>query len=309
MRVRAACPTSRPMRLRLCAATILAASAAVAVGCGGDEHGSGASGAIGAAELARFASTSAGAPTGRFSFEMSVALPGADEPLGVTGEGAFDAGADRASAAVDLSTLARYLGGVVGGLAAPGASGLPDFDDPAGWNIDVVHDRDAGYLRFPALDDELPEGKSWFRVAEGDTSVGSFDFGKLEQFTTNDPRNVLGFLRATTDEVETVGAELVRGVETTHYRAVVDTAELRASSGSRAPKSLVDRLVSEPGLDVVPVDVWVDAESLVRKLSLVLSRTGSGASGTGEASMQFELWDYGEPVEIDIPPPPRVADG
>ena len=78
--------------------------------------------------VARFASTSAGATTGRFSFEMSVALPGADEPLGVT------EGARRRSR--PTSTLARYLGGVVGGLAVPDASGLPDFDDPAGWNID-----------------------------------------------------------------------------------------------------------------------------------------------------------------------------
>lgn len=304
-------PTSEPMRLRLRGAAVFAASALLAAGCGGG--GSGASGAeIGAEELARFASTSAEAASGRFSFEMSLTLAGADEAFAVSGEGAFDAAADRTSAAFDLSSLARFLGGLLGGAAAPGAvGGLPDFRDPAGWKIEVVHDHDIGYLRFPALDEKLPDGKSWFRVDEGDTSVGGLEFGALEQFTTNDPREVLAFLHATTSEIETVGTERLGGVATTHYRAVVDPAELheRASSGGQPAQSLVDRLVSEPGLDEIPVDVWVDAEGLVRKLSLVLSRAEPATSGPGEVSMLFDLWDYGEDVEIDLPPSSDVANG
>ena len=305
-------PTSnRAKRFSIWAVAVLAASAVLVAGCGGDSDAGTSGTSIGSAELARFASTSAEEVSGRFSFEMSLALPGADEPVGLIGEGAFDDAAGRASAAIELSSLATYLRGTLGGLAGPAASGLPDFDDPAGWNIEVVHDGDVGYVRFPALDEQLPDGTSWFRVDEGDTTVGGFEFGTLEQFTTNDPREILGFLRATTSEVETVGAERVRGVETTLYRAVVDPGELRSggSSGAQAPESLVDRLTSEPEIDEVPVDLWVDAEGLVRRFSLALSRANSSASDPREVSMVFELWDYGEPVGIDVPPPALVADG
>ena len=107
------------------------------------------------------------------------------------------------------------------------ASGLPDFDDPAGWKIDVVQDGTVGYVRFPALDGQLPAGKTWIRGDADGASTSGFDFGELEQFAKSDPRDVLGALRAVTSEVETVGSEQLRGVETTHYRATVDPARAR----------------------------------------------------------------------------------
>lgn len=304
-------PTSTVMSLRLCGALTAVIGALVAPGCGGDDSSSGVSGEpISFERLAQSASTSAEATSGRFSFDMSMSFPGTDEPFALSGEGAFDEASGRASFAVDMSSFAKLLGGLVAGLAGPNAKDLPDFDDPAGWKIDVVQDGDGGYVRFPALDEQLPDGKTWIRGDTGDVSAGGVDFDEFEQFARTDPRDLLDSLRAVTSTVETVGLEQLRGVETTHYRAVIDPAELGKLAGAEQEKSqsLVDQLTAQSGLGPIPVDVWIDDAGLVRKLSMAFEATEPGTSESSAVSMSFELWDYGEAVAIALPPASDVVD-
>jgi hypothetical protein len=297
--------------LRLCGAALLGAFTLLAAGCGGSGGSSSLTGEpIGFQELSRSATRSAEATSGRFAFDMALTFPGAEEPFALSGEGAFDAASQRASFAVDMSSLAQLIGAFVTGLAGPNASDLPDFDDPEGWKIEVIQDGDVGYVRLPALDEQLPEGKSWIRGTEG-VSAGGFDFDELEQFGTSDPREVLDALQAVTSEIETVGSEDLRGLETTHYHAVVDPVKLAQAKdleGRSAPESLVERLSEQGGLDEIPVDVWLDASGLVRKLSLSFAATDPGTSQTGSAKVSFELWDYDEAVDIAVPPPSQVVD-
>jgi len=299
------------MSLRLCGACLLAVLALVAGGCGGSSSPTAGVEPISFEQLAQSASTSADATSGRFSFDLSLTFPGVDEQFAFSGEGAFDEPSGRASFAVDMSSFAKLLGGFVTGLGGAKASGLPDFDDPAGWRIDVVQDGTVGYVRFPALDGQLPAGKTWIRGDADGPSTSGFDFGELEQFAESDPRDVLGALRAVTSEVETVGSDQLRGVETTHYRATVDPAELAklASGKDRSvTQSLVDRLSAQAGVGPFPVDVWLDASGLVRKLSLSVEATEPSTPRSSEVSMSFELWDYGRAVDIELPPAPQVVD-
>ena len=306
-------PTSTVMSLRLCGASLAAAGALLAVGCGGGDSSSSVSGEpISFEQLARSASTSAEAKSGRFAFDLSMTFPGSDEPFALSGEGAFDEVSGRSSFAVDMSSFAKLLGGFVAGLAGPNAKDVPDFDDPTGWKIEVVQDGDVGYLRFPALDDQLPEGKSWIRADETDASARSgFDFDEFEQFAESDPRELLDALRAVTSDIEMVGSEQLRGARTTHYRAVIDPVELAkfAPTGDQASsQSLVDQITAQSGFGPVPVDVWIDATGLVRKLSMAFEATEPGTTRSSKVSMAFELWDYGETVEIALPPASQVAD-
>jgi hypothetical protein len=227
-----------------------------------------------------------------------------------SGEGAFDERSGRASFAVDLSALAKLLGGFVAGLGGTSASGLPNFDDPSGWKIDVVQDGTVGYVRLPAFDEQLPEGKTWIRGDAADASTSGFDVGELGQFAKSDPRDVLGTLRAVTSDVETVGSEQLRGVETTHYRATVDPAQLGKLAIGKDPtatQALLHRL-AQSGLGLVPVDVWLDASGLVHKLSMSFEATEASTSRSSEVAMSFELWDYGQAVDIELPPASQVVD-
>lgn len=299
------------LRRSICA--LLAACALVAAGCGGAGDSASSAEPITFEQLAQSAATSADATTGRFSFDMSLEFPGADEPFGLSGEGAFDQAAERASFAVDMSSFAKLLGGFFSGLAGASAQGsmqgAPDFDDPAGWKIEVVQDGEAGYVRFPAFDDQLPEGKSWIR-SDGESVGTGFDFDQFEQFAQSDPRDLLDALQGVSSEVEVVGTETLRGVSTTHYRAVVDPQQLAAApaEGQEAKESLVDELTSQTGIGEIPLEVWVDDSGLVRKLSLAVSPEDRSTGQSGDVSLAFEMWDYDEPVEIELPPASQVVD-
>jgi len=295
--------------LRLTASCLVATFTLAGVaGCGGSDATQPVAGEpVGLEELSRSASTSAEARSGRFSFSMTMSLPGAEEQFAFTGEGAFDAASDRASFSMDMASFARLLGGFVAGLAGPNAEDLPDFDDPSGWQIDAVQAGTVSYVRFPAVADRLPAGKSWIRT-DGKADVQGLD---LDQIATSDPRTLLDLLKAASAEIETLGSEELHGVDTTHYRALIDPREYAtlAPTEKRAELfSLVEQMGAQSGLATVPVDVWLDSQGLVRKLSLEISATKPGSSESSDASIAFELWDYGEDVEIALPPASQVVD-
>lgn len=294
----------RGMLLRLLSGALVVACSLVVAGCGGESVQAVPAEPIALEELSRSASASAQATSGRFAFDMEVGFPGADDSFSFSGEGAFDQPSERASFAVDMSGFAQLLGGFFAALGGEGAGNAPDFDDPSAWQIEVVQDGQVGFVRLPALSAQLPAGKSWIRSDGESVNVDGFQFGELESFASNDPRQLLEMLEAAGGEVETVGVEELRGVETTHYRASIDPAEVAKTTTPGDLGPLAEPL--QAGIGEVPVDVWLDVEGLVRKVSLEISAEEQGQ--VGSASVSFELWDYGEQVEIDLPPASEVVD-
>ena len=293
-------PTSTVTGLRLLAASLAALVAATAAGCDGGTRASVTGAPISVEQLAQSASTSAHATSGRFAFEISATVPGAEEPFSSTGGGAFDAASKRASFSVDLSSLAKLLGGFFTAVTGASAKDAPNLGDPAGWKIEVVQDGTVGYVRFPAVSRRLPAGTSWIRADEKGVEVDGLELTQLEQSARTDPRELLDVLRAAAGEVETVGTEELRGTETAHYRATVDPAEyeklVSAASLGESP-ALARQFVSQAGAGPIPVDVWLDGDGLVRRLSLSSSATKPGIADAGSASLSFELWDYDEVVD------------
>jgi hypothetical protein len=240
-----------------------------------------------------------------------MSFPGAEEPFAFSGEGAFDARSGRASFSMDMSSLASLLGGLFAGMAGPNTAGAPDFDDPSAWKIEAVQDGTVSYVRFPALDEQLPSGKSWIRTDSHTAAGQGFDVSQFDQFTSNDPRELLDFLQDVSGEIETVGSEVLRGVRTTHYRATLDPleyAKLAPAEKQQELQSLVEQMAAQAGLATIPVDVWLDESGLVRKLTMVFSATQPGTSERSDVSMTFELYDYGDRVDIDLPPESEVVD-
>jgi hypothetical protein len=301
-------PTFRGMtRLRrLLALTALVASVAVLGGCGG--AGSPLQ-SLSLDQLTEAAATSAEASSGRFELSMEMTYPGLATPFAFSGDGAFDTEAKKSAFSFDLSSLAGLFGGLLGGL---GGADAPDFGDPAAWRIDGVQDGSVVYMRFPAIAGELPAGKTWVRVdSKASAKAAGFDLSGLEQFTGDDPRTLLDFLKAVSGEIETVGSEELRGVTTTHYRATIDLRnydQLVPPAQRKELSDMLGELVEQAGLSEMPFDVWLDDSGYIRKVAATFSASPSGQTGALEASMAFELFDYGADVDIDTPPADQVVD-
>jgi hypothetical protein len=299
--------------VRLAALTLLLAALVALSGCGSGGEGTSVTGdEIGFEQLAAAGKDSADAESGRFAFSFETTLPGADKPFAFSGEGAFDTASERSSVSLDLASFAEFLAGFLTAFGAPKSPDVPDFGDPRLWQIDAVLDGTVVYLRFPAVSEELPEGKSWVRSDANEAGHGkAFDFGQIEQFTNNDPRKLVEILRAASGDIETVGTEELRGVTTTHYRATVDLAEYKKlvpRAEREELQSLLDKTVEESTVEDLPVDVWLDERGLVRKVTMSVTAEQAGATEPVTGAIAFELWDYGEPVEIELPPQDEVVD-
>lgn len=284
-------------------AALVALLAVVAAGCGGS--------AVAVPELTSLtpvAQKSSAADSARFELAFELTIPGADEAMSFSAEGGFDTPAKRSHLVVDLSSLADLLEGLGSSF---GGKVTGDLGSPEDWKLELIQDGDTAYIRFPLLAQELPAGKTWIKGDAKDLS--NANAGQMSQFGSfagTDPRDVFGLLKAVSGSIEAVGSEEIRGVETSHYRAVIDTTKLEQLVPEVQRQSLggLDQSVKQAGLTELPLDVWVDAEQRVRKLSIDLDVEQPGTDASVKASLVAELYDYGTPLDLELPPADQVVD-
>jgi hypothetical protein len=184
----------------------------------------------------------------------------------------------------------------------PGAA--PDGTIP----VEIVSLPPDVYVKSPLLGSAVPHGKSWLHM--------NFDrLGKRlgvvspGQFGQQDPRETLRNLRATSDRVEQLGRERVRGVETTHYRATVQIRKLEAlapASQRVAVRAKTERMVELLGADSFPIEVWIDSRHLVRRTRLLMKMHQKGEAITMD--MTADMYDFGPKPQAKRPPADEVYD-
>ncbi len=288
-------------------AALVVLAAVLAAGCGGT------TGAV--PELSSFtnvAQTSAAADSASFSLEANVSVPGIDKQLAFSAEGAFDTPAKRSQMSVDLSSVAELMKSFGSSL---GGTVTGDLGSPEDWKLEVIQDGDIAYVHFPLLAKQLPGGKTWLK---GDAkTLSSADAGQLKQFGSlagTDPRDVFGLLKAVSGSIEAVGTDEIRGVETSHYKATIDTAKLEklvpagaardaSAASTRAPAGRARR---DPARDL---DRRRPASPQARR-SIVDAEAAVGTPRRSavKASLVVELYDYGKALELELPPADQVAD-
>jgi hypothetical protein len=117
--------------------------------------------------------------------------------------------------------------------------------------------------------------------------------------TPTKPTEVLTRVLLASEANRTLGQEDVRGEVTTHYRARVNLKELvnQVPAAERPPKEYARQW----GGPVVPVDIWIDGDSRLRKIVIQRPRIDERDFGSPASTMTVELYDYG--VEVDVQPP------
>jgi hypothetical protein len=158
------------------------------------------------------------------------------------------------------------------------------------------------YMRSPALQAQLPAGKSWLRydLQNATTKLG-IDFTKLVETS-----QTLGPLERGIVSTSRVGRETVAGSATTHYKAVVDLHRAAAALPAYAKQlaALEGRLGTRIGRSTQ--HVWVGADGRIRRLRSSTPTVVQGVKATSVQTLTYRAYDVA--VSISAPPRSQVFD-
>ena len=256
------------------------------------------SGTFGAAVLR--GTPDAAATSGRFEAVMTM-IPGLasgiDGDVTILMSGAFAANGD-SELSIDMGNLFA--------LGAAGAEDIPEeFADMFAEPMEMKLIGEKSYVKWGFFTMFFGTDK-WIEGAADDSEgiKSGFGFG-----TDGDsPTQLLEALSDASAEVEDLGQEDVRGVSTTHYRAVLDLSTLE--------EHLSEEELAELGGDIgdidmvdFPIDIWIGEDGDVYRYSVEVDASTAGADTDDflGMTMMFEMWDYGADIVIEAPPPEEIA--
>ncbi len=167
-------------------------------------------------------------------------------------------------------------------------------------SIDELVVGNAVYLRFPAAMRSQTAGKEWVSItpSQAGTNTSANAFGQ-------DLSAFLKALGAANHDVKTLGRAKVRGVQTTHYRAVIDLS--KAAKTSQLGGKALDQYRAMYGTKPVNEDVYIDDQGLARRVSMDLKpgwATGEQNGPTSE-SITLDFYDFGKADTAGITAPPK----
>lgn len=153
----------------------------------------------------------------------------------------------------------------------------------------------AGQIDFAQRRSVYNRGTFWKLCAPGRDFAGqpgAWEAGEHDGILFDEPFWLLALIAATVDAVDD-GSEWVRGEQCRRYRCAADFE--RASGAERQLATPVWSDGSDPARPAV--DVWLDDRARIRR-----ARFDEAQSQTS-----LELFDFGEPLPIDLPPASEIV--
>lgn len=281
---------------RLGAATLLTTLALSTAACGGDSGSEASSGTdtSESSESSEDASTEESSESGESSGDLEQLEAAEFYPA------VMDALQEAETFAFTISSSAEGAGG-----GAMDMQGVMRYDDDG---IDMQatgSGQGADGLEMIMLDKVL-----YMTGAGMGMDLGDKKWLKIDM---SDPDSLFGMIGKSTDpelmfkameepkEFELLGTEEVDGVETNHYRVVMDTAayadamEIPAQMSSALPEDIA-------------VEMWVDADNLPRRFRQEVEVPAMGGGEAGTSTTEGTYTDYGTEVTIEAPPASEIAD-
>lgn len=168
------------------------------------------------------------------------------------------------------------------------------YEVPGEFESVLVYDGDTTYVKWPDAGFGLPKDKPWVKSTGG----GSDPFDP-QMRALRDPASVLHFLRLSSSSVRESGTEEIGATATTRYDGTLDFQKIvdQAPAAQRDELQVELDLMREDPLSVsIAYSIWVDSSDVARRVLL----EDEGGSTT------IDFFDFGAPVEIDVPPPSAV---
>jgi hypothetical protein len=267
----------------------VAALAFLLLGSGGAQLGS---------PIAQAATLSSSTPGYRMHMSMEITSSALSSPITATGTGVVDL-RDHASA----FSIVMNLGDEPQVVQQLGSSTM---------RVEMVLEGATVYMKLPsALAGSLgASGRPWIKAdlskLSGVPGLSSLTDGP----TTSDPSETLQELRSVSGTVANLGPQRIDGVETTHYQADLNLDRL-ADAVPSAERSAMQHVLStlEQAMPngALPVDVWIDAQHLVRRTTTTLDLSLPSGPNLQETAT-VDLGDYGPQSPPATPPSDQVLD-
>lgn len=233
--------------------------------------------------------------SGRFEGRISVSDAEFPEAVELVFTGAYDTANQSSEISLDIGAIAAAAAQAEGADMGPFAA---MFEEPM-----IV--RTIGTRSFVSwsLLSLLSGGQgTWIESEAGDADQITSAFGAGP---TGSPADFLDALEEANADITEIGTEDVRGVSTTHTRAIVDLAELDAAISDEERETL-ERDLGQLDSAAFPIDFWIDDDGLIRRYSMDLDQAGGDEAGPSQASVVFEFFDYGADISIDVPPADEI---
>jgi hypothetical protein len=240
---------------------------------GGDDGGDGPLNAI-----AKAAERTQGMPGGRATMHAVVSSE-ESESITITGQMEFNTETDRSR----------------GTVRAPrtGSSGPMDME--------IVTDGAVMYMRSSNFG-SLPGGREWMGL-----DFSSFGLEMDAPVPAGgDVMGELKLLEEATGKVQKLGKEVVRGTPTTRYHSTVGVSEQAEELREEGADELAS-YVEEKGAPL-RIEVWIDADGLVRRMRIVKSQPAAKGEGPSTTDMRMDFFDFTHTPEIDVPDESEVFD-
>ncbi len=231
-------------------------------------------------DLAMFreaAVASAVAKSGRFEATMMLAAtPELPQAFTIYIEGAFNT--ERMEMKMDMSEAFE-------GAAATEGVDLSAFGDLS--DVRFIFDGDTAYMKFP-LFAIMGVQTDWVELPADD----AINTAGVAGVGSSTPANALASFLDAGGDVSVVGTETIRGASTTHYKILFDVDDLETVGGDVSAQDLRDA-----GIEQVPVEVWISDDNLIYRYVL----SYEGVADAPILSMQYDMFDYGKNIVIDLP--------
>ncbi len=233
--------------------------------------------------------------SGRFEGRITVADPEFPDGLELVFTGEYDTANQASEVSLDLGEIAMAAATGEGADLGPFAA---MFEEPM--VVRTIGNR--SYVSWGLLSMLSGGQGTWIEAEADDADQITSTFGAGP---TGSPTEFLAALEEANADVTEIGTEDVRGVSTTHVRALVDLAELDELVSAEDRETLEQDLGNLAGSDF-PIDFWIDDDGLIRRYSMELDQGAAGTDGPSGATLVFEFFDYGADISIDVPPADQI---
>lgn len=136
--------------------------------------------------------------------------------------------------------------------------------------------------------------KPWVRFDRADEPPSLDEL--VFPFPFGDPADSLAFIEDSRGAVDPLGKAVVRGVDVQGYRVTIELVEAIKKAPEKHRAALREEL-AETELKTRPLEVWIDDEGLLRRLSM----------RQADETVTLDFYDFGTEVDIEEPPRSQVA--